>query len=161
MPNYRVVFETTIEADAPEDAALICRDLIRDTSSASIFLVHVPDGVVAVDTEDANESVARDDRKTIGPVVFRHDGPTGVITSPVMARHYEHTTMESETNLGYVGSKQLLVRGCGDEAFYEWVAADGSLSEPFAVITVKRQFNPNGAHPAVYQTAPMATAATH
>lgn len=140
MAMYRVTFEDEVEADSPEDAAIILRDMLKGGSPSSIFVVDVADGKVVVDTDEGIESVVRDDRKCIGPVIMRRMGPTGVMTSPVMARFCEHEKVDSKTDLEFVDGKWLRLRGCGDEAYYEWAGIDGTVSEPFAVITVRRQF---------------------
>lgn len=148
MPMFRVVFEDTVEADSPEDAAVILRDMLKGGTPSTIFVVDVAQGKVVVDTENGNETVVRDDRKTIGPVVIRREGPTGVVTSPVMARFYEHDNVDSTTDLELIEGKWLRLRGCGDDAYYELVGADSTASEPFAVITVRRKFAMNESYPA-------------
>lgn len=155
MAMQRVVFEYEVEADAPEDAAIIVRDMLRSGSPASVFLVDVAGGVIVVETENGNETVIRDDRKRIGPVVSRLEGPTGVVTSPVMAEFYDHDRVDSKTDLELVDGKWLRLRGCGPEAHYELVEPDGTESEPFAVITVARKFQSNDTNPLV----PLALAA--
>jgi hypothetical protein len=140
MAMHRVIFEHEVEADAPEDAAIIIRDMLKAGSAATIFLVDVAGGKVIVDTEDGNETVIRDDRKRIGPAFLRREGPTGVVTSPVMADFCEHDDVTSKTDLELVDGKWLRLRGVGPEAYYEMVDQDGSVGDPFAVITVSRQF---------------------
>lgn len=139
MQKYRVFFEHYITTHSPETAAIIVRDMLKDSSLAEFF-VEVPDGTVVVDTEPGYESVTRDDRKVIGPVVLRCQGPTGVLTSPVMADRCGHDSVQSKSDLEQVDGNLLRLRGCGPEAFYEFVSPDGSASEPFAVITVHRRF---------------------
>jgi hypothetical protein len=150
MAMHRVIFEHEVEADSPEDAAIIVRDMLKAGSPASVFIVDVAGGKVAVDTEDGNETVIRDDRKRIGPVVMRREGPTGVVTSPVMAEFCEHDSVDSKTDLEQVDGKWLRLRGFGPEAYYELVDPDGSESEPFAVITIKRLFASDDPHPAAH-----------
>lgn len=150
MATHRVIFEHEVEADSPEDAAIIVRDMLKAGSPASIFIVDVAGGKVVVDTEVGNESVIRDDRNRIGPVVMRREGPTGVVTSPVMAKFYEHDSVDSKTDLEKKDGMWLRLRGCGPEAYYQWVGFDGSEGEPFAVITVSRQFASQDAHPATH-----------
>lgn len=150
MAMKRVFFEIEVEADSREDAAIIVRDMLKTGSSASVFIVDVAGGKVAVDTEYGNETVIRDDRKRIGPVFERRDGPTGVVTSPVMAEFYDHDCVSSRTDLEQVDGKWLRLWGYGPEAFYELVGTDGSKSEPFAVITVNRHFGSHNAHPATH-----------
>lgn len=150
MAMHRVIFEHEVEADAPEDAAILVRDLLKAGSPASIFIVDVAGGKVVVDTEDGNESVIRDDRKRIGPVVMRREGPTGVVTSPVMADFYGHDRVDSTTDIEKRDGMWLRLRGCGPEAYYQWVGFDGSEGEPFAVITVTRLFASHDAHPATH-----------
>lgn len=144
MVMHRVIFEHEVEADSPEDAAIIVRDMLKTASSASIFIVDVAGGKVVVDTEDGSETVIRDDRKRIGPVVMRREGPTGVVTSPVMAEFCDHDNIDSKTDLELVEGKWLRLRGVGPEAYYELVDQDGRESDPFAVITVCRVFESNG-----------------
>lgn len=148
MAMHRVIFEDEVEADSPEDAAILVRDMLKAGSPASVFIVDVAGGKVVVDTEDGNESVVRDDRKRIGPVVMRREGPTGVVTSPVMAEFCEHDSVDSKTDLEQVDGKWLRLRGFGPEAYYELVEPDGRESEPFAVITVKRLFASHDTRPA-------------
>lgn len=150
MAMHRVIFEHEVEADSPEDAAIIVRDMLKTASSANIFIVDVAGGKVVVDTEDSNETVIRDDRKRIGPVVMRRQGPTGVVTSPVMAEFCEHDRVDSKTDLEQVDGKWLRLVGFGPEAYYLLVDADGSESEPFAVITVNRMFGSHNTHPAAH-----------
>jgi hypothetical protein len=141
MPLYRYTLEDSIEADSPEDAAIKARDQIRSGKIAAVFLVEVNAGRVVVDTELANESVLRDDRKKIGPLVLRKSGPTGVLTSPVLAEFYDHDTMNSYTDIERVGDKMLRLRGFGPEAYYEWLNDDGTVTgELLAAITVLRDF---------------------
>lgn len=148
MAIRRVTFEHEVEADSPEDAAIIVRNMLKSGSSATVFIVDVAGGKVVVDTEDGNETVIRDDRKRIGPMVMRREGPTGVVTSPVMAEFYDHDSVDSKTDIEQVEGKWLRLRGFGPEAYYELVGLDGSQSEPFAVITVDRLFASNDKHPA-------------
>lgn len=150
MAMHRVIFEHEVEADSPEDAAIIVRDMLKAGSPASIFIVDVAGGKVAVDTEDGNETVIRDDRKRIGPVVMRREGPTGVVTSPVMAEFCGHDSVDSKSDLEQVDGKWLRLRGYGPEAYYELVDPSGSESEPFAVITVHRRFASHDTHPAAH-----------
>jgi hypothetical protein len=150
MAMHRVIFEHEVEADSPEDAAIIVRDMLKAGSPASIFIVDVAGGKVAVDTEDGNENVIRDDRKRIGPVVMRREGPTGVVTSPVMAEFCEHDSVDSKTDLEKIDGMWLRLHGCGPEAYYQWVGFDGSEGEPFAVITVARLFGSNDTHPSAH-----------
>lgn len=150
MAMHRVIFEDEVEADSPEDAAILVRDMLKAGSPSSIFIVDVAGGKVVVDTEDGNESVIRDDRNRIGPVVMRREGPTGVVTSPVMAKFCDHDSMESKTDLERIDDKWLRLRGFGPEAYYVMVGPDGSESEPFAVITVSRLFASQEAHPATH-----------
>jgi hypothetical protein len=150
MAMHRVIFEHEVEADSPEDAAIMVRDMLKSSSSASVFLVDVAGGKVVVDTEDGNEAVIRDDRKRIGPLVMRREGPTGVVTSPVMAKFYGHDKIDSKTDIERVDGKWLRLRGFGPEAYYELVGLDGIESEPFAVITVNRLFASNDKHPATH-----------
>jgi hypothetical protein len=140
MQSYRVFFEHHVTTDSPETAAMVVRNLLKD-SLLGVFIVDVPDGKVVVDTELDYETVIRDDRKRIGPVVLRRQGPTGVLTSPVMAEHYGHDNVQNKTDLEEVDGNWLRLRGCGPEAFYEFVSKDGTASEPFAVITVQRRFD--------------------
>lgn len=150
MARYRVVFEDEVEAKSPEDAAISLRDMLKAGSPATIFVVDVADGKVVVDTEDGNEYVIRDDRKRIGPVITRREGPTGVLTSPVLADFYGHDKVDSKTDLENIDGKWLRLRGCGPEAYYEWVTPDGIASEPLAAITVRRQFAAQDTHPATH-----------
>jgi hypothetical protein len=150
MPYHRVIFETEVDADSPEDAAIFVRDMLKSGASESIFLVDVADAKVVVDTEDGNESVIRDDRKRIGPVVMRREGPTGVLTSPVLAEFYGHDRIDSKTDIEQVEGKWLRLHGFGPEAYYDWIAPDGTVSEPFAVITVQRKFSHEEIHPATH-----------
>lgn len=150
MVMHRVIFEHEVEADSPEDAAIIVRDMLKGHSSASIFIVDVAGGKVAVDVEDGHERVLRDDRKRIGPVVMRREGPTGVVTSPVMADFYGHDSVDSKTDLEHIDGKWLRLRGHGPEAYYELVGPDGGESEPFAVIRVHRKFASHDTHPAAH-----------
>lgn len=150
MKNYRIVFEGEVEADSPEDAALKLRDMLKAGSQASIFIVDVAGGKVVVDTEPGNESVVRDDRNKIGPMVMRREGPTGVLTSPVLAKFYGHDSVDSTTTVEFVDGKWLRLRGFGAEAYYTWASVDGTESDPFAVITVNRQFASNDQHPAAH-----------
>jgi hypothetical protein len=150
MAMHRVIYEYELEANSPEDAAILVRDMLKSGSPASVFIVNVAGGVVAVDTEYGNESVIRDDRKRIGPVVMRREGPTGVVTSPVMAEFCDHDRVDSKTDLEQVDGKWLRLRGHGPEAYYELVGTDGTVSDPFAVITVNRQFASHDKHPATH-----------
>lgn len=150
MAMHRVIFEHEVEADSPEDAAIIVRDMLKAGSPATVFIVDVAGGVIAVDTENGNENVIRDDRKRIGPVIMRREGPTGVLTSPVMAEFYEHDNVDSRTDLEQVDGKWLRLRGHGPEAYYEMVDPDGCESEPFAVVTVHRRFDSHEPHPAAH-----------
>lgn len=150
MAMHRVLFEHEVEADSPEDAAIIVRDMLKNGSPASVFLVDVAGGKIVVDTEFGNETVLHDDRKRIGPVVMRREGPTGVVTSPVMAEFCGHDRFESKSDLEQVDGKWLRLRGHGPEAYYELVDMDGTASEPFAVITVKRRFASDDMHPATH-----------
>jgi hypothetical protein len=150
MATHRVIFEYELDADAPEDAAIVVRDMLKTGSPASIFIVDVAGGKVVVDTEDGNESVIRDDRKRIGPVVMRREGPTGVLTSPVLAEFYGHDRIDSKTDIEQVEDKWLRLHGFGPEAYYDWLAPDGTVSEPFAVITVQRKFEHEDIHPATH-----------
>ena len=147
MAQHRVIFEDVVEADSPEDAAIIVRDMLLGGAPSSIFHVDVNGGVIVVDTEMGNESVVRDDRKRIGPLVLRRDGPTGVLTSPVLAAFYEHDSADSKTDIENVDGNWLRLRGFGPEAFYQWVSPHGVEGEPFAVITVHRLFASQGNHP--------------
>jgi hypothetical protein len=147
MAMHRVIFEHEVEADSPEDAATMVRDMLQTRHIASIFIVDVAGGKVIVDTDEGNETVIRDDRKRIGPVFMRLEGPTGVVTSPVMAEFYGHDKVTSRTDLELVDGKWLLLRGVGPEAYYEMINQDGSFSEPFAVITVHRIFSPRADDP--------------
>jgi hypothetical protein len=150
MAMHRVIFEHEVEADSPEDAAIIVRDMLKTGSPASVFIVDVAGGKVVVDTEDGNENVIRDDRKRIGPVVMRREGPTGVMTSPIMAEFCEHDSIDSRSDLEQIDGKWLRLRGFGPEAYYVMVDADGTESEPFAVITVNRLFASNDTHPSTH-----------
>jgi len=150
MAIHRVSFEQEVEADSPEDAAIIMRDMLKAGSPASVFLVDVAGGKVAVDTDEGYETVVRDDRKRIGQVVMRRDGPTGVMTSPVMAAFCEHDSIDSKTDLEKVDGMWLRLCGFGPEAYYQWVGFDGSEGEPFAVITVRRRFTSDDTHPAAH-----------
>lgn len=141
MGSYRITFEDTIDADSPEDAALKVRDQLRSGKITAIFVVEMNSGRVVVDTELANESVLRDDRKKIGPLILRKSGPTGVLTSPVLAEFYGHDKMNSYTDIERVGGKMLRLRGFGPEAYYEWLNDDGTVTdELLAAITVLRDF---------------------
>lgn len=146
----RVTFEYEVEADSPEDAAIIVRDMLKTSSSASVFIVDVAGGKVVVDTENGNECVIRDDRNRIGPVVMRHEGPTGVVTSPVMAEFYGHDRVDSKTDLERIDNKWLRLRGFGPEAYYVMVETNCAESDPFAVITVNRLFTSHEPHPATH-----------
>lgn len=150
MAMHRVIFEHEVEADSPEDAAIIVRDMLKAGSPASVFIVDVAGGKVAVDTEEGLETVIRDDRKRIGPVFMRREGPTGVVTSPVMAEFCEHDNVDSKTDLEQIDGKWLRLRGFGPEAYYEVVDPDGSESAPFAVITVNRLFGSHNTPPATH-----------
>lgn len=150
MAIHRVIFEHEVEADSPEDAAIIVRDMLKTGSPASVFIVDVAGGKVAVDTEEGNETVIRDDRKRIGPVFMRREGPTGVVTSPVMAEFCGHDSVDSKLDLEQVDGKWLRLRGFGPEAYYELVDPSGGESEPFAVITVHRRFASHDTHPAAH-----------
>jgi hypothetical protein len=150
MATHRVITEHEVEADSPEDAAVIVRDMLKAGSPATVFLVDVAGGKVAVDAEEGNETVIRDDRKRIGPVIMRREGPTGVVTSPVMAEFCGHDSVDSKSDLEQVDGKWLRLRGYGPEAYYELVDPDGSESEPFAVITVRRRFASHDRHPATH-----------
>lgn len=150
MAMHRVTFEIEVEADSPEDAAILVRDMLRTESSASVFIVDVAGGKVVVDTETGNEAVIRDDRKRIGPLVKRRDGPTGVVTSPVMAQFYGHDRVDSETDLERIDNKWLRLRGFGPEAYYVLAEPNCAESDPFAVITVNRLFTPHETHPATH-----------
>ena len=162
MAMHRITFEHTIEADSPEDAALKLARLLRTGKLAPVLLVDVAGGRVEVDTDEGYESVTRDDRNRIGPVVLRSDGPTGVMTSPVMAAYCGHDKVESKSDLEYVNGTLLRLKGFGAEAYYEWVAQDGTTSEPFAVITVQRRFAHQETHPATHLAlAAYAAAAQH
>lgn len=150
MAAHRLTFEHEIEADSPEDAALKLASLLRSGKLAPTVIVDVAGGKVAVETEEGNESVIRDDRKRIGPVVMRREGPTGVMTSPVMAEFCEHDSINSRSDLEQIDGKWLRLRGFGPEAYYVMVDADGTESEPFAVITVHRRFASHDPHPAAH-----------
>lgn len=150
MAMHRITFEHEMEADCPEDAALKLASLLRSGKLAPQLLVDIAGGKVAVDTEEGNESVYRDDRKRIGPVIMRQEGPTGVVTSPVMAEFYGHGSVGSKTDLEQIDGKWLRLRGFGPEAYYELVDLSGSESEPFAVITVHRRFASHNTHPATH-----------
>ncbi len=141
MGTYRITFEDTIDADSPEDAALKARDQLRSGKVSAIFVVEMNPGRVVVDTELANESVLRDDRKKIGPLVLRKSGPTGVLTSPVLAEFYGHDNVNAHTDIERVDGKLLRLRGFGPEAYYEWLNEDGSVAgDLLAAITVLRDF---------------------
>lgn len=150
MAMYLVRYENEVEADSPEDAAIIVRDGLRTGAMASIFVVNVAGGQVVVDTELGNESVFRDDRPRIGPVILRSEGPTGFMTSTVLAKYYGHDRVDSQTELEHIDGKWLRLIGCGDDAYYQWIGPDGKPSEPFAVITVQRNFASPGVHPTTH-----------
>lgn len=150
MAMHRITFEHEIEADCPEDAALKLASMLRSGKLTPLLLVDVAGGKVAVDTEEGNETVVRDDRKTIGPVIMRREGPTGVLTSPVLAAFYGHDSVNSTTTVEYVEGKWLRLYGFGPEAYYAWGSIDGGDSDPFAVITVRRLFASHDKHPAAH-----------
>lgn len=150
MAMHRITFEHEIEADCPEEAALKLASMLRNGKLAPVLLVDVAGGKVTVDTEEGNETVIRDDRKRIGPVVMRREGPTGVVTSPVMAEFYGHDHVDSKTDLEQVDGKWLRLRGFGPEAYYDLLDLAGSEGEPLAVITVKRLFGNHDTHPATH-----------
>jgi hypothetical protein len=141
---------TQLLSSTPEDAALKLASMLRAGKLSPLLLVDVAGGKVEVDTDEGFESVTRDDRNRIGPVVQRKEGPTSVVTSPVMAAFCGHDKVESKTDLEYVNGSLLRLRSFGAEAFYQWVAADGTASEPFAVITVQRRFAHQDTHPATH-----------
>lgn len=140
MTVYRVLIEVEVEADSPEDAAVTLRDRLKAGESVTAFVVDVPDGKVVIDTEEGGETVIRDDRKQIGPVIMRQSGPTGVLTSPILAAFYGHDKMKCVTHIEHVDGNQLRLYGVGAEAYFTWSYKDGSTSPAFAVITVHRSF---------------------
>lgn len=141
MPLYRYTLEDSIDADSPEDAALKARDQIRSGKIAAVFVVEVNGGRIVVDTELQNETVLRDDRNKIGPLILRKSGPTGVLTSPVLAEFYCHDSINSCTEIEREGDKKLCLFGFGPEAYYAWVGDDGAVCGVLlAAITVIRDF---------------------
>lgn len=160
MKMHRVIFEHEVEADSPEDAAILIRDMLKIGSAATIFLVDVAGGKVIVDTEEGNETVIRDDRNRIGPVVMRLEGPTGVVTSPVMAEFYGHDRISSTTDIDKKAGMWLRLKGCGPEAYYQWVGFDGIEGDPFAVISVCRIFSQHADGPTKTDAPGVVAAAT-